>query len=80
MKSKIQKNGSNLIIQIPMSIALKSGISENSTVDVKIDDGKIVISNTSDLDFNLNDFLGQINDQNLHVEQRFGNTTGTEFW
>lgn len=80
MKSKIQKWGNSLAIRIPKSFAMEAGVSYNSDVDVTIDEGKIIITQSTETQYSLNDFLKQIDEVNLHDEQDFGKPEGNEVW
>jgi antitoxin MazE len=69
-----------LAIRIPRSVAADAHLSEASPVDVRVVDGRIVITPAARSAFTLDELLGQITDDNLHAEVPTGPSTGAEEW
>ena len=79
MKVQIQKWGNSLALRIPKSFAIESKISPGTTVDVSIEDGKIIVFPVAE-EFSLDDLLAKITPENLHGEIDTGNPVGNEVW
>jgi len=80
MKTRIQKWGDSLVLRIPKSFAAEIGLSRNSSVELALSDGKMVITPVSELKPTLEQLLAKINDDNLHGEVDNGSALGYEIW
>lgn len=80
MKTKIQKWGNSLAIRIPKTFASEASVEYNADVDVTVENGKIVITPIHEPEYDLNDFLAKIDDNNTHKEVDFGKPEGNEAW
>ena len=79
MRATIQKWGNSLAIRIPKSLAVESEMEENSQVDLRISDGKIVIKvRSAKPKYSLDEMLAQITDENIHPETDWGPPVGRE--
>jgi antitoxin MazE len=78
MKTRIQKWGSSLAVQIPEPFAAEAGLDLQSEVDVSVVDGTLVIKPFPVL--TLDDLLAQVTDENLHEETDTGFPVGREIW
>ena len=79
MKVQIQKWGNSLALRIPKSFAIESKISQGATVDVSIENGKIIVFPVAE-EFSLDDLLAKVTPENLHGEIDTGNPVGDEVW
>ena len=82
MERKIQKWGNSLAVRIPIEIARESRIAEGASVDVAVDDGKIVITPAPKLSpgHSLDRLVRGISPENRHGEVDFGGAAGFEAW
>ena len=83
MKVQIQKWGNSLALRIPKSFAVESKVEQGSTVEVSLEQGKIVITPIAPIvepEFTLEDLLAKITKRNLHEEVDTGNSLGKEAW
>lgn len=80
MKTKIQKWGNSLAIRIPKAVAAQADLSELSTVDLSIVDGRLVVTPASRPSFTLEELLEGMTDENMHGEISLGGPVGREVW
>jgi antitoxin MazE len=79
MKTKIQKWGNSLALRIPKSFAAEAGIDQDSSVDLALEKGKLIIVSEKPK-FTLKQLLSQVNKDNLHQEIDTGPPMGREIW
>jgi antitoxin MazE len=79
MKTTIQKWGNSLAVRIPRPFAEEIHLQENSTVDLAIKGGKLVIVPTEP-ELTLESLVEQITDENRHDEVGTGPRVGNEVW
>jgi len=79
MKATIQKWGNSLAIRIPKNITKDSRVSEGSSIDIMVENGKIVLSPIKK-EYSLNELLKNITIDNIHTEISTGDQTGGEIW
>lgn len=80
MKVQVQKWGNSLALRIPKSFAVESNINQGSTVEVSLENGRIIVFPIAEPEFSLDEMLSQITDENLHGEIDTGNSVGQEIW
>ena len=80
MKTRIQKWGNSLALRIPKAFAAETNLKQNSTVDISLVEGKIVVSQASETAHSLENLLEEVTDENLHSEVDFGPPEGKEIW
>ena len=80
MKTKIQKWGNSLALRIPKSFAQEVGLDSNSSVDVSLEEGKLIVVPEDKPKFSLEQLLQQITEDNLHKEIDTGHPVGKEIW
>lgn len=80
METRVQKWGNSLGLRIPKALAEEVGLHHNSSVELSLHDGKLVISPIVKQPYRLNELLSQVNEQNLHHEFDTGPATGGEVW
>ena len=71
MKTTIQKWGNSLVVRIPRPFADEIHLEENSTVDLTIKSGKLVIV-PAEPALTLESLVEQIKDENRHAEVSTG--------
>ena len=79
MKTTIQKWGNSLAVRIPRPFAEAIHLQENSTVDLTIRAGKLVIV-PAEPALTLESLVEQITDENRHHEIGTGRRVGNEVW
>ena len=77
MTSKVKKWGNSLGIRIPKDIANSINLTDNSDIDISIENGKIAITPKNNL---LNDLVSKITTNNLHKEIETKGIVGNEEW
>lgn len=80
MKTRVQRWGNSLALRIPRAFATTLGISEESTLEMTIFDGKLVISIAEPPELTLTELLAGVTDENLHGEISMGPAVGEEAW
>ena len=80
MQTIIKRQGNSLIIQIPDSLAFNANIRQNDLVELSLDNEKIVIRQSYEKEYSLNELLENITENNLHDEFDTGKPIGREIW
>jgi antitoxin MazE len=80
MKTRVQKWGNSLALRIPKSFADEVGIRKESSVEVSLTDGKLVITPVTKPKLTLEQLLAKVTEDNLHHEIDTGPATGNEAW
>jgi len=80
MRAQIQKWGNSLALRIPKTLARDAGLAEDTSVDIALVDGKVVIAPVEAPPYSLEELLAGITDENIHGEVDFGPPVGTEEW
>ena len=80
MKTRLRKWGNSLALRIPKSLAIEAGLKSNASVELSLDDGKLVITPIIKPKWTLKQLLAQVTDKNAHREIDTGPATGDEAW
>jgi antitoxin MazE len=80
MITRVQKWGNSLALRIPKSFAAEVGLQTDSSVEVSLADGKLVIAPIAKSKLTLKQLLAQVTDENLHHEVETGPAQGNEAW
>lgn len=80
MHGKIQRWGNSLAVRIPSVFAKDAGFEADSSVEIMVNEGSIVISPRPAPDLTLEQLLAGITDENLHEEVISGPPVGNEVW
>jgi len=80
MRSRVQKWGNSLALRIPKSFADEIGLAENSSVQVMIKEGTLVVSPDREPEWRLEDLLEKVTEDNIHGEWETGPAEGSEPW
>lgn len=80
MITRVHKWGNSLALRIPKSFADEVGLQTDSSVEVSLADGKLVIAPITQSQFALKQLLAQVTDENLHHEVETGGALGNEAW
>jgi antitoxin MazE len=80
MITKIQKWGHSFALRIPKAIAVELKLEENSPLEIKLEDNRLVIVPISQPEYKLADLLGKITPENIHAETDSSLPIGNETW
>jgi antitoxin MazE len=80
MLTKVQKWGNSLALRIPKAFAIDAQLENDSFVEIKIVEGKIIVTPVSPPVWTLEELLTGIDDSNLHHEIDTGGAVGNETW
>ena len=80
MKTRIQKWGNSLALRIPRPFAEESKLHEDSTVDLTVRNGRLVVVPVEEPQVSLDDLVRQITPRNRHKELETGKPIGNEIW
>ena len=80
MKTRLQKWGNSLALRIPKSFAAEVGLDPNSSVEISLRDGKLIVFPSEKPKFILKQLLAQVTEENLHHEVDTGSPVGSEVW
>ena len=80
MKTQVQKWGNSLALRIPKAFAANLGLSQNSSVELSLKDGNLVVRPSSIQRYKLSDLLTRVTEANIHGEQDYGDAVGSEEW
>jgi antitoxin MazE len=80
MKTRVKKWGNSLALRIPKAFADEVGLEQDTSVDVSLMDGKMVITPADEKKPTLTELLAKVTPDNLHGEIGFGPLKGNEIW
>jgi antitoxin MazE len=80
MITRVQKWGNSLALRIPKSFAAEVGLQTDSSVEISLADGKLIIAPITKSKLTLKQLLAQVTDENLHHEVETGPALGNEAW
>ena len=80
MKTRIQKWGNSLALRIPRACAAEAEITQETLVEVWVENGALMVRPLLPSRTTLADLLEGVTDDNLHRETDFGPAIGSETW
>ena len=80
MQTKIQKWGNSLALRIPRSFAAEAQVEEGATVDLSVENGRLLVRPLRVRKYALKGLLRKVNRRNLHGEISTGKAIGREAW
>lgn len=80
MKTRIQKWGNSLALRIPKSFAAEVGLQRETSVEISLADGTLVIAPVAVRKPTLKQLLAGVTKDNLHREVDTGRAAGNETW
>lgn len=80
MKTHVQRWGNSLAVRIPKTFAKEVGLEEDSPVDLRLSQGKLVLEPSAPQAPSLNELLRRVRKSNLHAEVDTGPAQGREAW
>ena len=72
MRARIRKWGNSLALRIPKSFAEEASLKEESVVDIKVVNGKLVVSSVAEAEITLDKLLAGVDERNLHGDLSTG--------
>ena len=79
MKTRVQKWGNSLAVRIPKYLIRETGLEYNAAVEMKVEDGKLVIQRSNESP-TLESMLAGVTKNNLHASVDTGEAVGKEVW
>lgn len=80
MKLTVRKWGNSASLRIPAALMQQANLALDQTVDMRAENGRLVIEPVPDEPMALTDLLAGITDDNLHGPADFGPPAGRETW
>ncbi|MCA6221096.1 AbrB/MazE/SpoVT family DNA-binding domain-containing protein [Photorhabdus antumapuensis] len=74
----IKKWGNSPSVRLPIAVMKMASLSVDDTVNISVEDGKVVIVPVKAKEYNLDALLAGIKDENIHAEVDFGAPVGKE--
>lgn len=78
MQTVIKKWGNSASVRIPAVVLEAARLQVDAAVDVREEDGRIIIESVSSEKYNLDALIASITPANLHEETDFGHAVGNE--
>ncbi len=69
-----------MALRIPKAFAVESNVKGGSTVDVSMENGKIIVVPIHEREYSLEELVDGITDDNRHGEVDWGRPVGNEVW
>jgi antitoxin MazE len=80
MIAKVQKWGNSLALRIPKAFAADAHLKNESSVEISLVEGRIVVEPVVIPEWNLEKLLKGVNRENIHHEINTGPAMGREVW
>lgn len=80
MKTKVQKWGNSLAVRIPRPFAEETGLENGSSIELSLEEGRLILSPLSETSYTLKKLLQGITPENVHGELDSGPPVGREVW
>ena len=80
MVTRIQKWGNSLGLRIPRAFAADVEVEAGSFVDIRVENGDLIIRPVRRREYVLSELLEGVNSGNLHEEISTGDPVGRESW
>jgi antitoxin MazE len=80
MRTKIKRWGNSLAVRIPKLLADKAGLRVNSSVEISVFEGQIVIVPTAKKAYTLAELLANFSEDQRHEVVDLGDAQGNEVW
>lgn len=80
MLVKVQKWGNSIALRIPKSFAAETSLKCGATVNLSLQDGKLIIEPVAPAEYDLNNLLAKVKETNLHQEYSYDKPAGKELW
>ncbi|MEX6146785.1 AbrB/MazE/SpoVT family DNA-binding domain-containing protein [Providencia hangzhouensis] len=74
----VKKWGNSLSVRLPVAIMQKAALSVDDTVEIAVEEGRIIITPVKAVEYSLDNLLAGITPENIHEKVDFGARTGKE--
>ena len=78
MRARIRRWGNSLALRIPKAFAEEASLEDESVVDLKVVNGKLVVASVAEPEVTLDQLLADVEERNLHGEVSTGRAVKTE--
>jgi len=78
MQVLVKKWGNSASVRIPAAVMEAARLSLDQPVDIREEDGRVIIEPIAEPVFDLADLLSAVTDENIHDEVDFGPVVGKE--
>lgn len=83
METILRKWGNSIGLRIPTGLLAELDLSENSAVDLRVEDGKLIVAPKQQRrkwKYSLEELLAGVTEENIHPETDWGSPVGDETW
>jgi antitoxin MazE len=83
MEAILRRWGNSIGLRIPTGLMAELNLSENSAVDLRVEDGKLIVSPKQQgrkWKYSLEELLAGVTEENIHPETDWGIPVGDEAW
>ena len=80
MRTRVKKWGNSLGLRIPKTFADEINLKENSSIEMMMQDGTLLITPVMEREWTLEELLAGVTDENRHHEWETGPAEGGEIW
>ena len=82
MRAQLKKWGNSLAIRVPTGFLAELDLSENSTVDLSVDNGKLIIVPVQRRrwKYSIEELLAGVTEENIPPETHWGSPVVDEIW
>jgi len=80
MVSRVQKWGNSLAVRIPKAFANEMKLAENASIRMMLEDGALIITPDDEPQWNFEELLAGVTEENIHGEWETGEPAGKEPW
>jgi antitoxin MazE len=80
MRTRVQKWGNSLALRIPKSFADEVGLQRETSVEVSLANGKLLVTPIAESKMSLKQLLAKVTKDNMHHEIDTGPAIGNEPW
>ncbi len=80
MEIKVSRWGNSLAVRIPIRIARSANLQEGSDLEIREEDGRIVLKPIRKKRYDLAELLSRVTDDNVHQEIESDGPVGREEW
>jgi len=80
VRTKVQRWGNSLAVRIPKSFAEEVGLTDESSVEMRLVKGGLLVEPSPVWNVSLGELLSCVTDENIHGEIDWGAPRGQEIW
>ena len=80
MNQHVKKWGNSLALRIPANLSAALNLRENDAVELREEDGKLIVEKAVRLSPSLDEMIARITPENRHDPIDWGPPVGKEFW